>query len=311
MSLKSFFAAIASGIWRGTLYLWRIIYRTIDKYVVTDGELRAASFGYYAFFALFPLVLLFVSASTMVVGVQEKRAVTDQVIHFLNEYIPVAAAHHDVITSTIVVITSGTGVKSGLIALLALVWSSLRFFQALVYGVNRAWGTREYAWWHLPLVNLGMMILLASTLLLGVVAPVIIRGIQAFLVTYGVGEYVELESPLRTTQLLLPWLVLFSGLVMFYKYAPYRKTSFREVWVAALTVTVLFQLLNKAFVFYTATFGGRFTELYGTLGNVVAVLLWIYLSGTLIILGGCLCAAQFEIRTEAKPKLEEDPAAGI
>ena len=92
-------------------------------------------------------------------------------------------------------------------------------------------------------------------------------------------------------------MVLFYGLVMFYKYAPNRKTLLKEVWVAALLVTLLLQLLNKAFIFYAANFA-KFGALYGTLSSVVAVLMWIYLSGSMIIFGGCLCAARAEVMAE-------------
>ena len=105
------------------------------------------------------------------------------------------------------------------------------------------------------------------------------------------------EYSFRLTRLTLPWLVLFYGLVMFYKYAPRRKTALKEVWIAALLVSLLLQLLIKGFIFYAANFA-KFNALYGTLGSVVAVLMWIYLSGTVIIFGGCWCAAQAEILAE-------------
>jgi len=39
-----------------------------------------------------------------------------------------------------------------------------------------------------------------------------------------------------------------------------------------------------------------FKSVYGTFGSVVALLMWIYLTGAVIILGGCFCAARAEIR---------------
>ena len=50
--------------------------------------------------------------------------------------------------------------SAGLIAFGVLAWSALRFFQGLVHGVNRAWGTREYTWWRLPIKNLLMVLIL-------------------------------------------------------------------------------------------------------------------------------------------------------
>jgi YihY family inner membrane protein len=89
-------------------------------------------------------------------------------------------------------------------------------------------------------------------------------------------------------------LILFYGFAMFYKFAPQRKTTFREIWIAALFVTIGLDLLKQGFILYTSNIG-NFNALYGTLGSIVALLMWIYLSGSLIILGGCLSAAQYEI----------------
>lgn len=303
MSLKSLWTTVGASSRCGCRCVWKILVRTINKYIETDGELRAASFGYYAFFALFPLLLLFISLGTMVLG--DKNVVASQVLGFVSVYIPVSPNEQNVVEQTVNGVLASRG-QAGIVAVLALVWSSLRFFQALVHGVNRAWGMQEYSWWHLPLANLGMVAILGSTLLLGVVAPVVMRGIEVYWHSHGVVGYELLESSLRITRLILPWLILFYGLVMFYKYAPRRKTHLSEVWVAAFTVTVLLQLLNKAFVFYAANFA-KFNALYGALGSVVAVLMWIYLSGSLIIFGGCLCAAQAEVLSEG----EEDPAAVI
>ena len=299
MSLKSLWRTVRDG----SLCVWKILCRTVTKYNETDGELRAASFAYYAFFALFPLLLLFISLGTLVLG--NKDVVAGQVLGFVSPYLPVGPHEQNVVELAV----NGwlkNRVKSGTVALLILAWSSLRFFQALVHGVNRAWGTREYAWWHLPLANLGMVALLGSSLLLGVVAPVVMKGIEAYWLVHAMAGREVLQYSLHIARLTLPWMVLFYGLLMFYKYAPRRKTLFKEVWVSALVVTLLLQLLNKAFVFYTANLA-KFDVLYGTFAGGVGVLMWIYLSGSVIIFGGCLCAAQSEILTgdqaEASPEI--------
>ena len=287
MSLKSFLSGLVT--WSGRF--WKIVLGAVNKYLETDGELRAASFGYYAFFALFPLVLLFVNLGTMIMG--DKEAVIAQVLGFVNNYIPASPNEENVVAGTLYGVLSHRG-QAGLIAFLALVWSSLRFFQALVHGVNRAWGTQEYSWWRLPLANLGMVAILGGTLLLGVVAPVVMRAIYVYWESHRVTGYEVVEYSYRFVQLIFPSLVLFYGLLMFYKYAPRRKTYMREVWFGALLSTVLLQILQKFFVIYVANFA-KFNALYGTLGGVIAVLMWIYLSGSVIIFGGCWCAAQFEV----------------
>ena len=81
---------------------------------------------------------------------------------------------------------------------------------------------------------------------------------------------------------------------LFFKYAPRRKTLLIEVWSAALFVTIVLEILQRLFVLYTKNIG-NFNALYGTFGSVIALLLWIYLSGAIIILGGCISAARYEI----------------
>src|SRR5258708_12031492 len=69
------------------------------------------------------------------------------------------------------------GWGAGILGVLVLVWSSLRFFQALVIGINRAWGGKDYDWWRLPLRNLLMIGILLSAGLLGVVVPLVLMKI--------------------------------------------------------------------------------------------------------------------------------------
>ena len=200
--------------------------------------------------------------------------------------------------------------SAGLIAFGVLAWSALRFFQALVRGVNRAWGTKEYSWWRLPIKNLFMTAILASAMLLGIVVPTIINNVESFYKRHFLElglSFMFVYDIFNALRFFVAPLVLFYGFAMFYKYAPQRRTSFREVWIAALAVTLGLHLLKAGFVLYTTNLG-NFNALYGTLGSVVALLMWIYLGGSLIILGGCLCAARYEIRMSLSDQSERHRA---
>lgn len=284
-----------------------IFWRALVKYDETDGEQRAASFAYYAFFALFPLIVLMITISTSALGNQELAAkkITDQV----RQYLPVDAE------STTAVIRTIDGVlrsrkSAGVIAFVVLAWSSLRFFQGLVHGVNRAWGTKEYSWWRLPIKNVLMVAILASALFIGIMVPAVIDQVEYMYWRYAwefgldFGFFIHL---FRLARLLIPPLVLFYGFSMFYKFAPRRRTTFREVWAAALFVTFGLNLLQWMFVLYTKNIT-NFNALYGTFGSVVALLMWIYLSGSIIILGGCISAAQYEIHMHLRDQAESNRA---
>ncbi|MHA3774258.1 YihY/virulence factor BrkB family protein [Verrucomicrobiota bacterium sgz303538] len=284
-----------------------IIWRALVKYDETDGEQRAASFAYYAFFSLFPLILLLIAAGTTLLGSQERAA--REIIGYVGNFIPIQATEANVVIDTINGVVRSRR-NAGIISLGALAWSALRFFQALVRGVNKAWGTKEYSWWRLPIQNLLMAAILASALFLGIIAPAVVDQVERYywLHSRSVGlEFRWVNNVFQTCRFLVPPLVLFYGFSMFYKFAPRRRTKFREVWIAALVVTLLLTVLKQMFLLYTSSIGD-FNRLYGAFGSVVALLMWIYLSGSVIILGGCLSAAQYEIGMHITDQSESSTA---
>lgn len=268
-----------------------VVWKALCIYTSTDGEQRAASFAYYAFFALFPLILLFVSVGSMFL---DQHQVSMQITEFVSRYVPSLSDEDNIVMKTLKGVVDSRK-RAGAIAVVAILWSSLGFFHALVRGVNRAWGTLEYPWWKLPFTNLGMICIVASALFLGVVTPTVVDAVAAYAWKQQLAWGKEaIMGALRLARLLVPTFVLFYGFTMFYKFAPRRKTAFREVWVAALVVTALLQLLQHLFVLYARNFS-NFNAVYGAFGSVVALLMWIYLSGSIIIFGGCLSAAQAEV----------------
>ena len=271
-----------------------IAWRAAQKFDETDGEQRAASFAYYAFFSMFPLILLLITIGTSFLG--PKADAASKIIAYVSTKIPLEEQDMRTVISTINGVVHSRK-SAGFIAFGVLFWTSLRFFQALVRGVNRAWGTKEYSWWRLPIKNLGMLGILASVLFLGIIAPVVLKQIEDFYWVHSrqVGlDFNFLWYVFEFAKLLLPLVVLFLGMSLFFKYAPRRPTRFVEVWSAALFVTLSLEILQRLFVLYTRNIG-NFNALYGTFGSVVALLLWIYLSGSIIILGGCISAARYEI----------------
>lgn len=282
-----------------------VLWRALTKYDETDGEQRAASFAYYAFFALFPLVVLLMSIGAMFFPSQTSADV--QITKQLQARLPVDADTADRLIQTIRGVVKSRG-RASTIAFVVLAWSALRFFQALVHGVNKAWGTKEHSWWRLPIKNLAMVVILASALLLGIVAPAVLNQLEYFYWRYSWRfglDFLFVSNLFGLLKALLPPFVLFYGFMMFYKFAPRRRTSFSEVWLAAVVVTVGLDLLQRMFVLYTKNIA-NFNALYGTFGSVIALLLWIYLSGSLIILGGCLSAAQYEIAMQLTDQSEPE-----
>jgi YihY family inner membrane protein len=274
---------------RGILLFAGNIRRAYERYGAINGEQCAAAFAYYAFFSLFPLILLLVAVGTFFVRDRQEAAV--QVVHQVEQYFPLQSSDKALLTTTIDgVITHGLG--AGILGLLALVWSSLRFFQALVIGVNRAWGYKDHGWWRLPLKNLMMIGILISALLLGLVAPLIFNHIRKLFL-------LDLSFVVDLVSAILPAAILFYGLAMFYKFAPRKPAKFGQIWLAALLVTLFLKFGQNLFGLYLATFA-NFNAVYGVFGTIMALLFWIYFSGVVLLMGGCISATSREA-AQAKP----------
>lgn len=222
----------------------------------------------------------------------EREAVTNEVIQFVSGFLPVAREQENFVGQTIDRVARARG-EVGLVAFIILVWSALRFLKVLIRSTNRAWRSAIYNWWQLPAKSFMLLGIVGSASLLGILAPVAARLLENELAPAYFSQLFELGVGL------IPRLVLFCCLAMLYKLAPSRHTRFAEVWIAALAVTLLLWLGETAFVIYVRDLA-RFNVLHGTLGGMVAFLLWIYLSGLSYVLGACLCAAQAELCAESQ-----------
>jgi Ca2+-transporting ATPase len=129
----------------------------------------------------------------------------------------------------------------------------------------------------------------AGAALLGMAAPVVTRMARGWLL-----QWHDLRPwMIGSGTFFMPVLVLFFGLSLFYRLAPSRSTTFAEVWVGALCATILLRTAESLFVIYLIHFA-TLNAVYGAFGGIMALLLWIYLSGCVFIFGACLCAAQAE-----------------
>ncbi|HEY5893160.1 MAG TPA: YihY/virulence factor BrkB family protein [Chthoniobacterales bacterium] len=284
--------------------LWTLVWKSIGRYSEIGGDQRAASFAYYAFFSLFPLIVLLVTVSSLFLFKDQQQAV-NAVIEKLREYLPLSESDRAMVVKTIEGVIQ-TRAQASALALITLLWSSLRFFQALVQGVNRAWGCDEYSWWHLPLKNLAMMGILASALVLGVLLPTLLgfglellKNTDEFFSTLPVvknimANLVKALYSSKAPTMIVGFVVLLYTLTLFYKYAPTRTTALRDVWGPALLVTCLLKVMQEVF----AKFAGQITNvtLYGAFAGIMALLFWIYISGSIIIFGGCISATSKELR---------------
>lgn len=258
----------------------------VHKFREIDGTQRAAAFAYYAFFSIFPLVVLFVTIASSVV---DREVAARRVVAYFENFAPVAPEMRRQVFDTMTHLVKARA-RFSFVASVVLVWGALQFFKALIRATNRAWGAPMHNWWRMPLKSILLVGLLGTSVVLGISASLAKKHLRTTPELAGtamaqVGPYVFS---------IISALILFYSLTLFYKLAPRRATRLSEVWLAAAGTTLLLRGLEFVFVFYLRNFS-QLNAIYGAFGGLMALLLWIYFSGCIIVFGACLCAAQAEI----------------
>jgi membrane protein len=273
-----------------TRFLWRILRETAAIYGRIGGAESAASFAYYALFSLVPLITLLLSVGSYFFPGDSANAA-------IHRFVPIGEDQQTLLWNMVVSLESKRGSVS-IVSVLILTWASLRFFHSLVLSINHAWGTRRLPWWQMPVKNLLMILAMSGALLIGTVVPAILQGIAKAL--HSLEELITESLPsLHLAQLLalvdisrylVGTLVLFYSFSILFMLAPRHRTKFRDIWIPALLVSVLLQV-GQAFFVNIVPKLVNYSAIYGTMGSMMFLLLWVYVAGVIIILGGCLCAA--------------------
>lgn len=266
---------------------WTILHLAAQKFLVIEGMERAEAFAFNAFFSLFPLIILLVAIASRLTALNSPATT---VIAYIESYIPLGSEMQSYIFNTIASVMETRG-QASIIAILILVWVTIQCFSTLIHATNRAWDTELQTWWRLPLKSLLLLGITAGAVFFGIALPMlaqvakrIFHEVNAFSYwAYALGSF------------FISLLVVFVSLGMFYKLAPGRTTRFAEVWVAALCATLLLQVAGSLFVYYLQNFS-TINAVYGAFGGIMALLLWIFLSGCIFIFGACMSAVQAEAR---------------
>lgn len=263
----------------------RILRRALSRFLEIDGALFAAAFAHYAFLSLFPLIILGATIGSFFVD--QDRAVAG-IVQYVGTFIPIGAERRADIFDTVAGVMASRR-EAGIIASVVLLWTSTRFLSTLVRGTNRALGHDSYRWWRLPLRSFTLLLLLAGIASIGMLAPVVLRLAQRMVVpesVVGVPIYAAFVNLARFS-------TTFISLALFFKFAPRIGARLIHIWPAVLTTAFLLQLSESIFAFYLQNLSSL-NAIYGSLGAIIALLLWIYISGCVFFLGACLCFAQTE-----------------
>lgn len=272
---------------------WETLKLAARRFLKVEATDWAAAFAFNAFFSLFPLMILLVTVASLFV---DRASAGQAIITYLQGFFPLDAAMKARVFEGISGVINGRSSAGGL-ALLALLWTALQCFSTLINVTNAAWGNEAHRWWRLPLKSLGLLALTSVAILLGVALPTLAGLAEGRLFPASVFSSWSYSLLVST----LPRGVVFLSLLLFYRLAPQRKVPGRRVWIAAAWATGLLLVAEQLFSVYLERFA-TLNALYGTFGGIMALLLWIYVSGLIFIFGACLCAAEGELKVMAQKR---------
>ena len=277
------------------MYRFWAIWRTANE-IWTEASNRhigliAAGVAFFGMFGVFPGI----AAVIAVFGLVADPVVVQDQLELMREVIPADA--YDIfaaqIDSLLNARTDTLGWATFVSFALAL-WSSRAAVGALMSGINAIEGAPLRGGIRQMLVALlltASLVMLATVALLSVVIlPVIIA-------------FVPLDLPIAWALEAVRWLialtVLFMGLSILYRYGPNMKPH-RRPWITigAGVVVVVWITASVGLSFYLTNFAS-YNEVYGSLGAVIGLLLWLYISAYLILMGAILNAKLYYIETPA------------
>lgn len=249
----------------------QLIVRTVQELGADDATHMAAGVAYYAILSLFPLLLGLLAIFGMFLP---SEAVQEELFDFFERNLPGAI---DVLERNIEEVIQLRG-AIGLISLVLLFWSASAMFGALGRAINRAWDIHQDRPFHIRKLRDITMALGTGVLFgLSVAATAvfsILRGMD--LPVVGIAA----DSGAR----FLGFLFSLAIFLLLYKFMPNTKTFWRYVWPGAVLAAILFEIAKTLFVLYLSNFAS-YESVYGSVASVIILLVWIYISAFILILG--------------------------
>jgi membrane protein len=259
-------------------------------------SLLAAGVAFFGFLALFPALIALV---TLVGLIADPGKITQQVQSFTAGLPP---ASRQLISEQLNAITqsSGSALTTGLVvSLLAGLWSASSGTSSLMTAVNIAYEEKETRSFlklrgFALLLTLGTVVFLVLTLALIAVVPVVLQAVP-------LGPLGTVLAQVLRWALLLALIIL--GLAVLYRVAPDRNPpKFRWVSVGSVVAALLWLLGSAGFSLYVNYFG-NYNKTYGALAGVIVLLLWLFLTSYIVLLGA-------EINAQAEYQTERDTTIG-
>lgn len=191
---------------------------------------------------------------------------------------------------------------------------SIGFFLALIFATNgvnaivanfnqtiHAIESRNF--WRQQLVSLILTLFLSINFLIGLILIIFSADVlNAVLIFFRL----ESVSPLaiEITRLILLLFLVYMGIAILYNYGPSQKRQWRFFSPGSILATLLIILSSAGFSYYVSNFS-QYNKLYGSIGTLMVILLWIYINALVLIIGFELNASIAQVKLQHREREKE------
>ena len=269
------------------------------RYYTHDVARDSAALTYYLLFAIFPL-LIFIST---LLGLLELDIA--YITSVLEPLLPTDVL--DVVRSYLEYVSANQSRQLLWFSLVFSIWFPMRAAGCLMHSLRKAFGRSapESLWrsqLRILLFTVWLIVVIAVTLVLVVVGRSVLEFAGRFVTI--TEAFITAWSYLRFVVLAL---VMVVTLVILYMLSQGQRRPLREVLPGVGSSLAAWMVLSMAFSYYVEHVG-QYSVLYGSIATVIVVLLWLYMSGQILILGAEFSAALTEKRKTAAPGGGEEDA---
>ena len=261
---------------------FHVLGRAASNFAEDRGTQLAAAISYFTLFSLFPATLLAISVFGIVLRNEE---IQNRVLTAIIDYLPIEGST----VSESLRDVADLGPTVTILSLFGAFWTSGALSAAIRQALNQVFEVdRRRPLLRAKLIDFVILPVLAVPFFGGVVITGAIRVFQQeledrwgfldgrFAWTWDVGVF------------LVPLVLSFTTFALLYRLAPNRAQPFRFILPGALFAALAFELLKAGFAFYLENLGN--VSVYGSLGSVIVLLFWVYLTANILVFGGEIAA---------------------
>jgi membrane protein len=264
---------------------WRsIITHSLHEFHENDLFTSSAAMSYFGLMALFPALLLMLAMSNRI------TATAELLTHAVDVYPGSAKFLSETIRSM-----SSVGTGAIITCIVVTIWAGSWVFAVIERALNRIWRATSRTFWHGRALTIGMIGIVGVLLAFSVLVTSLVVGLRdmaARLSPRQVAHY-----PLLLSAGSVFWQIIFAVasflitvilFVIVYRFMPKAEVTLRDTLPGAIIGGLLWEAAKYVFAWALSYF--HYDQIYGSVGAVVAVLTWSYVSSLILLFGAQLTA---------------------